>query len=177
MMLPLHRVKPHCARHWLMYCASGSRRARMLSASALSAASKRMPLSWSVCRVCSRRPSLPKHSQLNGTPGSPRSASASSITRHTVWSLSKVMIWVICVDDAPWASMRSTSWLISPRSDTRVSSRGAWRMVRARCTRSTRCSENRSRSETTPHKRRFSTRHTWAICRSVMAMAASKALA
>ncbi len=33
-----------------------------------------MPLSWSVCRVCSRRPSLPKHSQLNGTPGSPFSA-------------------------------------------------------------------------------------------------------
>ncbi|MNH07691.1 hypothetical protein D3C78_1409860 [compost metagenome] len=132
MTLPMHRVKPHWARHWLMYCASGSRRARIASASAPSTASKRMPLSWSVCRVCSRRPSLPKHSQLNGTPGSPRSARASSMTRHTVWSLSKVMIWVICVDDAPWASMRSTSWLISPRSETSVSRRGAWRMVRAR---------------------------------------------
>ncbi|MNC51600.1 hypothetical protein D3C75_1008980 [compost metagenome] len=149
----------------------------MASASLLSAASNRMPLSWSVCRVCSRRPSLPKHSQLNGTPGSPRSARASSITRQTVWSLSRVMIWVIWVDDAPWASMRSTSWPISPRSATSESRRGAWRMVRARCTRSTRCRENRSRSETTPHRRWLSTRQTWAMCRSVMAMAASKALA
>ncbi|MNH11986.1 hypothetical protein D3C85_1830670 [compost metagenome] len=73
------------------------------------------------------------------------------------------MICVICVEDAPWASMRSTSWLISPRSDTRLSTRVAWRMVRARCTKSTRCRENRSRSETTPHKRLSSTRQTWAM--------------
>ncbi|MNG23924.1 hypothetical protein D3C84_1085860 [compost metagenome] len=87
------------------------------------------------------------------------------------------MIWVIWVEDAPWASMRSTSWPISPRSDTRLSIRVAWRMVRARWTRSTRCRENRSRSETTPHKRWSLTRQTWAMCRSVMAIAASKALA
>ncbi len=36
--------------------------------------------------------------------------------------------------------------------------------------------ENRSRSDTTPHRRWSLTRQTWAMCRSVMAMAASKAL-
>ena len=73
--------------------------------------------------------------------------------------------------------MRSTSGPMSWRRVARLSSVGAVRIARARCTRSTRCNENRSRSDTTPHNRPSFTRHTWAMCRSVIASAASNAVA
>ena len=51
------------------------------------------PLSWSVAKVCSSRPSEPKTSQHQGTAGRSNSSSMISMTRMAIRSLSPDIHW------------------------------------------------------------------------------------
>ena len=60
---PLHSGKPQASSASFTERAKGSRRSRTASAGAPSCETKTTPLSWSVLKVCSKRPSLPNASQ------------------------------------------------------------------------------------------------------------------
>ena len=148
MMLPLHSGKPQAASASLVQSASSSIRSLVVLPS-----TNRMPLSWSVAIVCSPRPSLPNDSQQKLLRIEVEALRADRQQAHgqLVVEVTDEARELRCRHALRDQVMRQTAHV--GRGDTSASTSSARRIATASWRTVSRCSANRSRSETTPATR------------------------